>query len=187
MMNNKEQLVDYVNQGNQVKYVFFWGHQKPESGVTKTCFSQWYEAGFTVDGIHYPTAEHYMMTEKARLFGDDDAARQVLQANNPGAAKKVGRTVKNFDESLWLQHRFRIVVEANMAKFSQNSELQAFLLNTGDRVLVEASPVDKIWGIGLAADDPAAENPNLWKGLNLLGFALMTVRQRLNELMNTGV
>lgn len=122
-----------------------------------------------------------MMAEKARLFGDLDSVAEILAAGNPGEAKKLGRAVRNFDEKIWRQNRSRIVVEANLLKFGQNPELAAFLLNTGGRVLVEASPVDRIWGIGLAADNPAAQNPNLWKGLNLLGFALMDVRGRLAD------
>jgi len=174
-----EQLRDFVNQGNAAEYVLFWGHRKPKQGVSETCFSQWYEAPFKHEGVAYPTAEHFMMARKAELFGDSAALQKILQASNPGDAKKQGRGVLNFDETTWNAHRFEIVVQANLLKFGQNPELQAFLLATGDRVLVEASPVDKIWGIGLAADNPAAENPNLWKGLNLLGFALMEVRDRL--------
>lgn len=172
-------MLEWIGQGKRVKYIFFWGHRKPKSGVSRTCFSQWYDAPFTVDGVRYHTAEHYMMAEKARLFGDHDAAGKIISAVHPGEAKQYGRRVLNFDERKWMARRFEIVVSGNMAKFSQNPELKEFLLNTGNRVLVEASPMDKIWGIGLAADDPSAENPNSWKGLNLLGFALMEVRNLL--------
>jgi len=178
-IRTREQLVDYINHGNPVKYVFFWGHQQPKSGVSKTCFSQWYEASFEIGGIAYQTAEHFMMAEKARLFGDTDAAHKIVKASNPGEAKRLGRTVVGFDEELWLEKRFQIVVKANLAKFEQNAEIKAYLLSTGNRVLVEASPVDRIWGIGLAVDDPSAQNPNLWKGDNLLGFALMEVSSLL--------
>lgn len=176
-----EDLVDYVNHGNRVKYVFFWGHQKPKSDVSKSCFSQWYESSFSVDGIRYLTPEHFMMAKKAELFGDTDSLRRILASSNPGEAKKLGRNVVGFEDSIWVENRFKIVVEANRAKFGQNPELKEFLLSTGNRVLVEASPVDRIWGIGLAADDAAAENPNKWRGLNLLGFALMQVRDELAE------
>jgi ribA/ribD-fused uncharacterized protein len=176
---SKEELVEYVNHGNKVKYVFFWGHQKPKSGVSKTCFSQWYESEFEIDGIKYKTAEHYMMAEKARLFGDTEIESKIVQALEPGEVKRLGRAVSNFDEEIWEDKRFEIVVCGNMAKFGQSHELQQYLFNTEDRVLVEASPVDNIWGIGLAVDDPRAENPNSWRGINLLGFALMEVRNRL--------
>lgn len=120
-----------------------------------------------------------MMYRKVLLFGDSEAAQRLLSANNPGEAKAIGREVKGFDQASWDAHRFEIVVSGNLAKFSSNPALREFLLNTGNRVLVEASPVDKIWGVGLAEDNPACENPNLWKGANLLGFALMEVRDQL--------
>ena len=175
-IRNNESLIEFINQGNRAKCIFFWGHQKPKSGITKSCFSQWYESPFEVNGVYYPTAEHYMMAEKARLFGDNEIALKIASANNPGAAKKLGREVLKFDNHIWIKHRFGIVVSGNKAKFSQNPDLKNFLLNTKDRVLVEASPVDKIWGIGLVADNPSIENPYHWKGLNLLGYALMEVR-----------
>lgn len=164
------------NAGEKLKFVFFWGHQPGKNGVTASCFSQWYEAPFMVDGLRYPTAEHFMMAEKASLFGDFATRDQVLRAASPGAAKALGRQVRGFDDGIWIKSRFSIVVRANIAKFSQNAELGHFLKQTGSRVLVEASPVDKIWGIGLAQDDAQANDPNLWRGLNLLGFALMQVR-----------
>jgi ribA/ribD-fused uncharacterized protein len=169
-----------VNHGNKVKYIFFWEHTKPKSGVSKSCFSQWYDSPFESEGNHFMTAEHFMMYQKAVLFNDDQASQRLLAANNPGEAKAIGREVIGFNPQIWELNRFDIVVAANMAKFSSHPELKDFLLNTGDRILVEASPVDAIWGIGLAEDDPACENPNLWKGENLLGFALMVVRDQLS-------
>ncbi len=174
------ELREYVSSGSPAKYVFFWGHRPNRDGsVGKTCFSQWFESAFEVDGIRYPTAEHYMMAEKARLFDDTEIMQRILAAPNPGAAKALGREIRAFDEQKWIEHRWEIVVSANMAKFAQNSALAEFLLGTGERILVEASPVDRIWGIGLAADDPSANDPKSWQGLNLLGFALMQVRENL--------
>ncbi len=182
------QLVELLrarfNSGEKFKYIFFWGHQPGRSGITATCFSQWYEAPFTVDGQRYPTAEHFMMAEKASLFGDLQIRSEVLRAPNPGAAKALGRQVRGFSEERWLQHRYSIVLRANEAKFTQNPDLGNFLNQTGSRILVEASPVDRVWGIGLAADDEKVNNPNLWRGLNLLGFALMHVRERIDALPN---
>lgn len=171
-----EDLRSRFNAGEKLKFVFFWGHQPSKDGVTASCFSQWYGAPFVVEGQRYPTAEHFMMAEKAALFGDQATRALVLQAPNPGAAKALGRQVRGFDEATWLESRFSIVIRANAAKFAQNAELGLFLKQTGSRVLVEASPVDRIWGIGLAQDDEKVSNPNLWRGLNLLGFALMQVR-----------
>lgn len=180
-IRSKEELQEYVNEGNKVKYVFFWGHQDKDGTVSKSCFSQWYESTFSESGIEYMTAEHYMMAEKAKLFGDNATYQKIIKATNPGEAKALGREVRGFDETKWVANRFQIVVSGNVLKFSQNPELSEFLLNTSDRVLVEASPVDKIWGIGLAVDNQKAENPNLWNGQNLLGFALMEVRDILRD------
>jgi ribA/ribD-fused uncharacterized protein len=165
--------------GTRIKFVFFWSHQDHDPGVGRACLSQWYPAPFTLDGLRFPTAEHFMMYGKAKLFGDERSAAEILLAPNPGAVKALGRAVRGFDETMWRQHRSEIAIAGNYAKFSQSAPLREFLLSTKRRVLVEASPVDRIWGIGLAADDPHAENPLEWRGLNLLGFALMEVRERL--------
>jgi len=175
-----DQLLGRISEGRQPEYLFFWGHRPNKDGsVGKGCFSQWFEAPFTVEGTRYATAEHFMMAGKARLFGDDATRQQILAAPTPDAAKRLGRRIKPFDEARWQQARFEIVVQGNEAKFRQHPALGAYLLGTGDRVLVEASPVDAVWGIGLAATDPGATNPAQWAGLNLLGFALMEVRSRL--------
>lgn len=168
-----------IDAGERPKYLLFWGHQPGRHGLTASCFSQWYDAPFVVDGKRYATAEHFMMAEKAALFGDAETEAMVLQAPNPGAAKALGRQVRGFDEAQWIEQRFDIVVRANRTKFAQHGDLRTFLLQTGERVLVEASPVDRIWGIGLAQDDERAQDPNQWRGLNLLGFALMVVRAGL--------
>jgi ribA/ribD-fused uncharacterized protein len=173
-------LLKHLGTGQPVKYLFFWGHTRPaEAAVGKECFSQWYPAPFTVEGDTYATAEHYMMAEKARLFGDEATRALILQATHPDQAKKLGRRVQNFDETRWNAVRFEVVVRGNVAKFSQHPELRQYLMQTAPRVLVEASPVDAIWGIGLAQDHPKAANPGEWRGLNLLGFALMEVRDQL--------
>jgi ribA/ribD-fused uncharacterized protein len=178
-LNDSKYLEDLrarFNAGENLEFAFFWGHQRSKKGMTAACFSQWYVAEFTLEGQCYPTAEHYMMAEKAALFGDQDIRAQVLQAPTPNAAKALGRNVAGFNDQAWLQHRYEIVVRANRAKFSQNPELNNYLKETASRIIVEASPVDSIWGIGLAQDDVNASNPNAWQGLNLLGFALMEVR-----------
>lgn len=122
-----------------------------------------------------------MMYEKASLFGDEEARGKILSAENPGKAKALGRQIRNFSEDKWLAARFEIVVRASIEKFSSTSGLENYLLATGERVLVEASPVDKIWGIGMDAESARNSPPREWKGLNLLGFALMEARQRLSE------
>ncbi|WP_438485626.1 NADAR family protein [Streptomyces sp. S186] len=177
-----EELIARTARGERLKYVYFWGHRPPRGGgVGASCFSQWWPAPFTVDGVRYATAEHWMMAGKARLFGDADAERRAISATHPKEAKDAGRTVRGYDEEVWRRHRFALVVEGSTHKFGRHPELREFLLGTGSRVLVEASPLDRIWGIGLAADDDRAAAPARWRGLNLLGFALMAARQRLAE------
>lgn len=172
-----EALRERAASGERFRYLYFWGHRPRADGrASAACFSQWYDAPFVIDGRRYATAEHWMMAEKARLFGDDSALARVFEKDDPGAAKAAGRSVSNFDEAIWLQHRFGIVVRGNRAKFDQHPALRNFLLGTGIQVLVEASPVDAVWGIGLAGDDPRAQDAASWLGLNLLGFALMAVR-----------
>jgi ribA/ribD-fused uncharacterized protein len=166
--------------GDRLTYLYFWGHTPSRDGsVGKECLSQWWVAPFTVDGVAYRSAEHWMMAQKARLFGDEDAFARIVAAGHPEEVKKLGRTIGGFDEAEWAAHRFEIVIEGNVAKFGQHPDLGAFLRSTGERVLVEASPVDRIWGIGLAAADERAADPHTWNGLNLLGFALMEARGRL--------
>lgn len=178
-----EQLIQSRQQGKKFKYLCFWGHtSKDPKIVDKSCLSQWYPSAFELDGIHYATAEHYMMAQKAKLFADDVVFEKILASGHPNQAKKLGRLVKDYDETVWLAHRFEIVVQGSIAKFSQHAALKDFLLATGERVLVEASPVDKIWGIGLAQDDEKAEYPEKWQGLNLLGFALMQARTHLQSI-----
>lgn len=174
------ELREFIEGGGRPKYVMFWGHTPPPDGRVGTeCFSQWWPVTFTVDGVEYASAEHFMMAAKARLFGDDEMVPEIIAAPHPGEAKKLGRKVRGFDNETWAEHRFGFVVEGNVAKFGQNPELRDFLLGTGSRVLVEASPRDLIWGIGLGAKNERAADPAQWRGRNLLGFALMEARQRL--------
>ena len=147
--------------------------------ITHSCFSQWWQSPFIIDNVSYLTAEHYMMAQKALLFNDQSIFEQIVHASHPKQAKELGRKVSNFDEGVWNKHRFDIVVAGNLAKFGQNDALKYYLLGTNKRVLVEASPVDKIWGIGLGKDDERVYNPLKWQGDNLLGFALMEVRDKL--------
>ncbi|MFI9343729.1 NADAR family protein [Streptomyces sp. NPDC052773] len=186
-IDSRDALVKQVRAGSRVKYLHFWGHRpRPDGRIGASCLSQWWPSPFTVDGVEYATAEHWMMAAKARLFDDAEAERRVLAAVQPAEAKKAGRLVRGFDEGVWELERFGIVVEGSVRKFAAHEDLREFLLNTGERVLVEASPVDRVWGIGLAADDEAAADPERWRGLNLLGFALMEARGRLRAGAGTG-
>ncbi len=151
------------------KYVFFW------NGI----YSQWYPAPMTIDGIEYNTCEQYMMHQKAITFKDYDIAKQILEEDNPGAQKALGRQIQGFDKAIWDKVCLSIVYKGNLNKFTQNTHLLKSLKDTENRILVEASPVDHIWGIGMAENDKGVEDPVNWKGLNLLGVALNLVRQTL--------
>jgi ribA/ribD-fused uncharacterized protein len=163
--------------GKKLKYRLFWGHRPRKDGaLSDACFSQWWSCRFAIDGHSYSSAEQYMMAAKARLFQDDETRQRILSTPDPGRAKALGRQVRNFVESTWEATRFDLVTVGNLAKFGQNDEMRSYLLSTREQILVEASPVDRIWGIGLAADSEFAENPLEWRGLNLLGFALIRTR-----------
>lgn len=160
----------------------FWGHRPARGGrVGPSCFSQWYESPFRANGVRYATAEHWMMAAKARLFNDDDALTEILSSKDPRKAKAAGRKVRNFNSKAWNKIRYEAVVEGNLHKFSAHKDMKSYLLKTGDLILIEASPVDEVWGTGLDASHPDAENPDRWPGLNLLGFALMEVRDKLRS------
>lgn len=175
-----DELAELIAAGARPKWLLFWGHQPQRDGSTGPgVLSQWWLSSFTVDDVAYASAEHWMMAGKARMFGDDESLAAVLAARTPAEAKNLGRKVRGFDEEGWGAARFELVVAGNVAKFGQDPDLRAYLLGTDNRVLVEASPRDKVWGIGLAASDDRATDPSRWRGQNLLGFALMEARARL--------
>ncbi|BFZ16847.1 hypothetical protein BsWGS_19886 [Bradybaena similaris] len=156
-------------------YVYFW---KKDS-----CFSQWYPSMFRVDGQSYYCAEQYMMHQKALICQDHEAAAKMLRCRDPAEMKKLGRSVKNWDlhGQTWEDRCFDVVKRGNLHKFSQNLALKAQLLATDGKQLVEASPVDTKWGIGLAKENSLAWNQSTWKGKNLLGKALTEVREELKN------
>ncbi|TQS32440.1 hypothetical protein Golomagni_07242 [Golovinomyces magnicellulatus] len=184
------------------KAIYFWRESDNKTGW----LSQWYYCPFTDDedpNIIYDTAEHYMMYHKAMLFNDSDVAAQVLTAKHPRQVKALGRAVSNFDEQIWEENRDSIVLQGNILKFTRavteegfrlattskpdgvpfiRGSLKEMLVETGDRELVEASPYDRIWGVGFKPEDAAANRPS-W-GLNLLGKALMSVREQLRNSTN---
>ena len=166
----------------KLDFVFFWkeGGAKLES-VSNGCLSQWQKCTFEVDGVTYNCAEQYMMAEKARIFGDEDTRQRIMKEEEPDIIKDLGREVKGFDPEVWDQHKFDVVVKGNLAKFGQIEKLRKFLLNTGSAILVEASPYDRVWGIGMREDNKDASNAEKWYGINLLGFALMVVRDKLMQ------
>ena len=118
---------------------------------------------------------------EGQLFGDEEIRKEVLACSDPRQIKALGRKVRGFDQKVWDKFKYAIVLNGNWCKFSQNRDLREFLLSTGDSVLVEASPYDNIWGIRLAASSQEAQDPTQWRGQNLLGFALMEVRDELRR------
>ncbi|WP_427052657.1 NADAR family protein [Paenibacillus sp. TC-CSREp1] len=155
------------------KFTFFWHTASP--------FSQWHPAHFIVNGLQYTSAEQYMMHQKALLFGDQKIAEQIMSTNSASVQKKLGRQVKGFDQTVWEAECQRIVYEGNQAKFTQNEELLAALLATRGTTLVEASPDDRIWGVGLAEDNPRIRNRSTWRGTNWLGEILTRLREEIGD------
>lgn len=151
------------------KYIFFYG------GI----FSQWAMREMVIDNVKYNCCEQYMMAEKARLFDDDDAFEKIMKATNPATQKALGRKVKNFDKDKWEKIARETVETANYAKFTQHEDLQRILLDTEEKIIVEASPYDCIWGVGLRATDKKILDPANWRGTNWLGEAIMGVRDAL--------
>ena len=177
MRYNLTWLTDKHDQGETINYIFFWGHtNKTRGDIGKFIFSQWYPASFTVDEVEYKTAEHWMMARKALLFSDNEIFQRIVSADKPGEVKELGRKIKGFEESIWNDCKFDIVTAGNIHKFNQHKRLLDYLLATGEHVIVEASPTDRIWGIGRSQDTAAIDNPHSWNGDNLLGFALMEAR-----------
>jgi ribA/ribD-fused uncharacterized protein len=182
-----------------VQYVAFWGHDFPNGQL-----SQWYPSPFTftisdvdstllksigdilkkrnivinfglISGKLFLTAEHFMMAGKAMLF-DTSCIGNIMAATNPKTVKNAGRKVKNFNQSVWDSVNILWVAIGNYLKFTQHVHLKTFLKNTGDRILIEASPFDTIWGVGLPPNSELLRTPSSWKGENRLGDALMIVR-----------
>lgn len=142
-------------------------------------FSQWYPSPIVIDGVKYSCAEQFMMAQKARLFGDDLALHAIMSTDDPAQQKRLGRLVRGFDVQSWEAVARDVVMRANIAKFASDLKLRARLLLTEGTVLVEASPTDVIWGVGLAEDDPRVHNRAQWRGRNWLGQVLTDLRDDL--------
>jgi|TARA_R110000782_G_C14785211_1_gene410385 ribA/ribD-fused uncharacterized protein len=150
-------------------FVMFWGGT----------YSQWCPSIFEIDGVVYNTAEQYMMAKKALLFGDYDSLKKIMLEESPSVQKALGKKVKDFDKVKWETYCRKYVYDGNYGKFTQNPKMFKELLSTGDREIVEASPEDNIWGIGLHETNPLAWNKTTWRGTNWLGLAIMQVRETL--------
>lgn len=152
------------------KFVFFYGGP----------FSQWYQSQFEIDGIKYNCAEQYMMAMKANTFNDKEAYDKIMKSHDPSTQKATGRKVKNFNPEVWNKVAKDYVYKANVAKFSV-PYLKEILLNTGDQEIVEASPSDRIWGIGLPMGHPDLADKTKWQGTNWLGECIMKARETLRK------
>lgn len=180
MMWTMDKVQEMYKEKSDMSFLFFWGHQKSKDGyITKSCLSQWWKCQFSDGENEYTSTEQYMMSEKAKLFGDLELQARIITSEDPKEIKHLGRQIKNFEQATWDAKKREIVTKGNYLKFTQDNELRHYLLATGNDLLVEASPVDDIWGVGLAENDPTITNPLLWRGENLLGFALMDVREQI--------
>ena len=155
------------------EYVFFWKTASP--------FSNWHPSKFKIEGITFENAEQYMMCSKAMTMRDFETAKKILATSDPRTIKALGKEVKNFNSALWDSVKFNVVFSGCMAKFSQNENLKKALLDTGDKELCEASPYDKIWGLGVDEQTAKTTPPETWPGENLLGKVLMKVRDELKK------
>lgn len=180
---SRERITKELNDGIKRDIVYFWGHHmRKDGGVGKECFSQWYMADFYVGHIKYCCMEQYMMSQKALLFGDKETNEKIMKAENQGEIKSLGRKVKNFDEIVWNEFKSLIVLTGNYYKFSQLNKARQYLLGTKNAILAEASPYDTIWGIGMGEQEAVQCDISDWRGSNLLGFALMEVREEIARL-----
>ena len=178
----KQWLQQEFATGKKKEFCLFWGHQPSKDGkIGKSCLSQWWIDDFYDLEQNYLCMEQYMMAAKAELFQDQEIMEQILNSSDQKEIKTLGRKVRNFDQRVWDHVKYSIVLNGNWRKFSQNRELREFLLSTGDSILVEASPYDNIWRIKLFANTPEAQDSFQWRGENLLGFALMEVRDELRR------
>jgi ribA/ribD-fused uncharacterized protein len=178
-----EDLIKTYNSKKRLHYIFFW--QTDKGALSPGCFSQWQRSYFVADNNRYNCAEQYMMGRKALIFNDLETFDKIVSANHPKQIKSLGREVRNFNATLWDNVKYSVVLNGNFYKFTQNDEMLKILISTGDKIIVEASPLDKIWGVGLSEENSIIENPNDWKGKNLLGFALMEVRDELKKYTNS--
>lgn len=156
------------------KRIYFYG------GI----FSQWHKSSFNNEqGVQFTSAEQAMMYEKAMLFGDHDIAKAILKANHPRIQKELGRKVTDYDDKIWAECRLSRVTLNNFYKFSQNPILKDIILSLIDWEFVEASPTDKIWGVGLAENDPKIYDRSNWAGLNLLGIAIKDAQMKILHML----
>ena len=163
-----------VNSKNYVEtdnHIYFWG----------SVYSQWHKCKFSDEGIIFTSAEQYMMYHKAKTFNDTEIAMKILKSSDPSVQKKLGRSVRGYKEDIWNEKRLSVVAMGNYLKFSQNRDLKEEILGTGNKIFVEGSPYDRIWGVGLDCTDIRILDEKHWDGMNLLGKALMMAREKIRS------
>lgn len=186
----KERLVELLHEekiGDLPRMNPFYGHYQKGKDIDNSCLSQWFSCKFMINEKEYNCMEQYMMSAKARLFNDLTTDEEIMKANHPKICKSLGRKVKNFNQQKWDEAKYKIVIEGNLRKFLSDEKLTYFLLGTCATVLIEASPYDRIWGVGLSKEHPLVNKPSQWLGENLLGFALMEVREYLREIFRWSI
>lgn len=171
---NVKCVKERFNNEEQLTFSFFYGGY----------YSQWFPSKIRINDIDYCNAEQYMMAQKALFFKDIDIFNKIMDIENPKKIKALGKKVKNFDQEAWDQIKYHIVFNGNYNKFSQNKKLKEYLLKDNNDIIVEASPYDRIWGIGLDEFNKNCNDPNKWRGQNLLGFSIMHVRDILRWTYN---
>lgn len=169
-----QDIKKHVKKINREDLIAFW-KVSDEYGY----FSNWYISEFELDNIVYNSVEKYIMAKKATIFNDKDMLEKILNSNNQRDIKSYGRKVKNYDDKVWSKARYNIGLEAIKAKFSQNEMLKSKLLATKNKIIVEASPLDRIWGIGLSKNNDDILEPSKWRGTNILGDMLMQAREEI--------
>ena len=175
-----EDLIKEKKDWSKDDFIFFWKIRKGKE-INKSCLSQWYPSEFIVKGRRYSCAEQYMMAQKALLFEDEESYKKIIASSEPKEIKTLGGKVKGFDPVKWDEEKYRIVREGNFAKFTQKQELRGYLVSTECKILVEVSPYDNVWGIGINESNPDILDPSKWKGQNLLDFILMDIRDEIIE------
>lgn len=177
-----DQIQSRYSKGEDLEFMFFFGHQIAKDGnLTHACLSQWWVTDFFEFIDTFCCMEQYMMAEKARLFNDEEILQQILESNSPKTIKALGKKVKNFVPTVWDEIKHTIILTGSYYKFSQNPSLRTFLLSSSNKILVEASPYDNIWGIQMDVNNKDITNPCKWQGQNMLGFALMEVRDDIKK------
>jgi len=149
---------------------------------SKDILSNFYHTSFEIDGVKYNCVEQYFQYQKAITFCAQDIAEKILKTTSPTLQKSLGcKSIPNFNGKIWNSMCINIMQKGLYAKFSQNLKLKQFLVDTGDKILVEAAPRDLFWGVGFGKTNEKIQDPKKWRGQNRLGFELMKTRKLIRD------